>query len=114
LKADSPTPKNGFHLTLRARENLYGYAFVMIWIVGFVIFTLVPLIQTFQFSLNNVTVTATGIKMVPVQWANYSRALFTDPTFVSLLIEYAIETLVSVPIVIIFSMIIALFLNLNF
>jgi len=114
LKADSPTPKNGFHLTLRARENLYGYAFVMIWIVGFVIFTLVPLIQTFQFSLNNVTVTATGIKMVAVQWANYSRALFTDPTFVSLLIEYAIETLVSVPIVIIFSMIIALFLNLNF
>jgi ABC-type sugar transport system permease subunit len=114
LKTDSPTPKNGFHLTLRARENLYGYAFVMIWIVGFVIFTLVPLIQTFQFSLNNVTVTATGIKMVAVQWANYSRALFTDPTFVSLLIEYAIETLVSVPIVIIFSMIIALFLNLNF
>ena len=114
MKADSPIPKNGFHLTLRARENLYGYAFVMIWIVGFVIFTLVPLIQTFQFSLNNVTVTATGIKMVPVQWANYSRALFTDPTFVSLLIEYAIETLVSVPIVIIFSMIIALFLNLNF
>ena len=114
MKADSPTPKKGFHLTLRARENLYGYAFVMIWIVGFVIFTLVPLIQTFQFSLNNVTVTATGIKMVAVQWANYSRALFTDPTFVSLLIEYAIETLVSVPIVIIFSMIIALFLNLNF
>ena len=114
MKPDSPTPKNGFHLTLRARENLYGYAFVMIWIVGFVIFTLVPLIQTFQFSLNNVTVTATGIKMVAVQWANYSRALFTDPTFVSLLIEYAIETLVSVPIVIIFSMIIALFLNLNF
>ncbi len=114
MKTDSPTPKNGFHLTLRARENLYGYAFVMIWIVGFVIFTLVPLIQTFQFSLNNVTVTATGIKMVAVQWANYSRALFTDPTFVSLLIEYAIETLVSVPIVIIFSMIIALFLNLNF
>jgi len=114
LKATNRTPKKGFHLTLRARENLYGYAFVMIWIVGFVIFTLVPLVQTFQFSLNKVTVTATGIEMVPVQWANYSRALFTDPTFVSLLIEYAIETLVSVPIVIIFSMIIALFLNLKF
>ena len=114
MKATNRTPKKGFHLTLRARENLYGYAFVMIWIVGFVIFTLVPLVQTFQFSLNKVTVTATGIEMVPVQWANYSRALFTDPTFVSLLIEYAIETLVSVPIVIIFSMIIALFLNLKF
>jgi len=61
-----------------------------------------------------VTVSATGIILDSVKWANYSRALFTDPTFVQLLIEYSIETLVSVPIVIIFSMIIALFLNLKF
>jgi ABC-type sugar transport system permease subunit len=111
---DNSKPKKGFHLTLRSRENLYGDAFVMIWIIGCIIFTLVPLVQTFQFSLNQVTVTATGIQMVPVQWKNYSRALFTDPTFVSLLLEYALETLISVPIVIIFSMIIALFLNMKF
>jgi len=61
-----------------------------------------------------VTVTATGINLVPVEWQNYTRALFTDPNFVELLAEYAIETLVSVPIVIIFSMVIALFLNLKF
>jgi len=85
----------------------------MIWIIGFIAFTLVPLIQTFQYSLNQVTVTATGIQMVPVQWKNYSRALFTDPTFVSLLVEYAIENAGIGPIVIIFSMIIALFLNMK-
>lgn len=100
-------------MSLSARENLYGYAFVLIWIVGFAVFTVVPLVQTFQFSLNTVTVTATGIKLVPVQWANYSRALLTDPNFVQLLVEYALETLVSVPIIIIFSMIIALLLNLK-
>lgn len=99
---------------LRARENLYGYGFVFLWIIGFAVFTLVPLAQTFFFSLNEVTVTATGINLLPIQWANYSRALVTDPNFVQLLIEYAIETLVSVPIVIIFSMIIAMFLNLKF
>lgn len=98
----------------RTREALYGYAFVMIWIIGFVIFTLAPLVQTFLYSLNQVTVSATGITMEPIKWENYTRALFTDPTFVELLIEYAIETLVSVPIIIIFSMIIALFLNLKF
>jgi ABC-type sugar transport system permease subunit len=64
--------------------------------------------------MNQVTVTATGIELNLVNWANYSRALFTDPTFVQLLIEYVIETLVSIPIVIIFSMIIALLLNLKF
>lgn len=96
------------------REALTGYAFVMLWIVGFAIFTLAPLFQTFFFSLNRVTVTATGISLNYVQWANYSRALFTDPNFVELLVGYSVETLVSVPIVLIFSLIIALFLNLNF
>ncbi|MBP7692378.1 MAG: sugar ABC transporter permease [Anaerolineales bacterium] len=96
------------------REALTGYAFILIWIIGFAVFTLAPLAQTFFFSLNQVTISATGITYDAVAWANYSRALFTDPTFVELLIGYLIETLVSVPIVLIFSMLIALLLNLDF
>jgi ABC-type sugar transport system permease subunit len=96
------------------REALYGYAFVMIWVIGFGIFTLIPLVQTFFYSMNQVTVTATNIDLVFVKWANYTRALFTDPSFIELLIGYVIQTLVSVPIILIFSMIIALFLNLDF
>lgn len=98
----------------RTREAMIGYAFVIIWVIGFIIFTVLPLAQTLYYSLNQVTVSATGINLQYVQWENYTRALFTDPTFVQLLIEYAIETLVSVPIILIFSMIIALFLNLKF
>ena len=74
-------------IKLRTREALYGYGFVILWIIGFAVFTLVPLVQTFFYSLNKVTVSATGIDLLPVQWANYSRALFTDPTFVQLLIR---------------------------
>lgn len=112
MSSRKPLPKMG--LKLRTREALYGLGFVFLWIVGFALFTLLPLGQTFFYSLNTVTVSATGIDLKFVEWQNYSRALFTDPTFVQLLIEYAIETLVSVPIVIIFSMIIALLLNLKF
>lgn len=101
-------------VTYRAREALHGYAFVLLWVVGFGLFTLIPLVQTFLYSLNDVTVEATGVRLAFVQWRNYTRALFTDPTFVQLLLEYALETLASVPIVLIFSMLIALFLNLNF
>ncbi|GAB4577541.1 MAG: sugar ABC transporter permease [Anaerolineales bacterium] len=96
------------------REALYGYGFVGVWLIGFAIFTLIPLGQTFYYSINQVTVSAEGIELAYVKWENYTRALFTDPTFVQLLIEYAIETLVSVPIILIFSLIIALFLNLKF
>lgn len=98
----------------RAREALHGYTFVLIWIVGFLVFTLAPLVETLRYSLNEVTVTATGIVMDYREWQNYTRALFTDPNFVELLIEYVIKTLVSVPVVLIFSMIIALLLNLRF
>jgi oligogalacturonide transport system permease protein len=98
----------------RTREALNGYAFVILWVIGFAIFTLVPLAQTFIFSLNKVTITSTGINLDFLNWNNYTRALLTDPTFVELLIGYVIETLVSVPIIIIFSMIIALLLNLKF
>jgi ABC-type sugar transport system permease subunit len=101
-------------ISLRAREALHGYGFILIWVVGFALFTLLPLVQTFRYSLNQVTVTASGINLDFLEWANYTRALFTDPNFVELLIGYTIETLVSVPIVLIFAMIIALFLNVKF
>ncbi|GAB4491557.1 MAG: sugar ABC transporter permease [Anaerolineales bacterium] len=101
-------------ITLRLREALHGYAFIALWVVGFSLFTLFPLLETFRYSLHQVTVTAEGIRLDFVQWANYTRALFTDPNFIELVIAYAIQTLVSVPIVLIFSMVIALFLNQDF
>lgn len=100
-------------ISLRTREALHGYGFILIWVVGFLLFTFLSLVETFRYSLNQVTVTATHINLDFVEWQNYTRALFTDPNFVELLIGYTIETLVSVPIVLIFAMIIALFLNLN-
>ncbi len=100
-------------LRYRTRRALQGIAFVTPWIVGFALFTMIPLIQTFLYSLNQVIVSATGIEQTFIRWQNYTRALFTDPTFVELLVEYIVETVVSVPVVMIFSMIIALFLNLK-
>lgn len=101
-------------ISLRVREALHGYGFILIWVLGFALFTALPLAQTFHYSVNQVTVTAASINLNFVEWANYTRALFTDPNFVELLVGYTIETLVSVPIVLIFAMIIAMFLNLKF
>lgn len=112
MNADRPPRRR--EMKHRTREALSGYLFVLLWLIGFAIFTVVPLGQTLFYSLNQVTVSATGINLEFVQWQNYTRAFLTDPTFVGLIIEYAIETLVSVPIILIFSMIIALFLNLKF
>ncbi|MBM3151000.1 MAG: sugar ABC transporter permease [Chloroflexi bacterium] len=105
--------RSQFSLRYQTRQALQGYAFVLPWIIGFVLFSMAPLFQTFRYSLNQVIVSATGVEQTYVQWQNYTKALFTDPTFIQLVIEYAIETLVSVPIIMIFSMVIAMFLNLR-
>ncbi len=110
MKAPSRPPVS---LSYRTRQALQGYGFVAPWIVGFILFTLIPLVETFRYSLNHVIVSATGVEQTFVRWQNYTHALFTDPTFVELVIGYTVETLVSVPIIMIFSLIIALFLNLK-
>jgi ABC-type sugar transport system permease subunit len=106
--------RSRLEVSLRVREALNGYGFIALWVIGFVLFTFVPLVETLRYSFHKVTVTATGIKLDFVEWANYTRGLFTDPTFTELLVGYTVETLVSVPIVLIFAMLIAMFLNLKF
>lgn len=101
-------------ISLRMREALHGYAFILIWVVGFALFAAIPLYETFQYSLNQVSVTTGSIELSFVEWANYSRAILTDPNFIELLIGYTIETLVSVPIVLIFAMVVAMLLNFDF
>jgi len=107
----SAIKRNRREMSLRAREAFYGYGFILIWVVGFLLFALIPLVQTLQYSFNTVTVTTSGINLTAMEWANYTRALFTDPNFIELLIGYTVETLISVPIVLIFAMIIAMMLN---
>ncbi len=67
----------------RTREALSGYMFVIVWIVGFAIFTLWPLAQTLYFSVNQVTISATGINLEYIQWQNYTRALSPIPLLYS-------------------------------
>jgi ABC-type sugar transport system permease subunit len=114
MKKNKSTSKVRKQVNHRLREARNGYTFILIWVIGFALFTFIPLIQTLTFSMNAVQVTTNGVLLTFVNWANYQRALFTDPTFIQLLISYFVETLVSVPIVLIFSMIIALMLNLKF
>lgn len=107
-------PRARQEVSLRLREALHGYGFILIWVIGFALFTLIPLVQTLSYSFNQVTVTATHIQLDFVDSANYTRALLSDPNFIELLLGYMIEMLVSVPIVLIFAMIIAMFLNQKF
>lgn len=100
-------------IRLRTREAINGLLFISPWILGFLIFTLIPLIRTFIFSLNDVKVTAEGVKTFFVGLKNYKDAFLTDVNFPQLVIDYFVQMVVYVPIIVSFAMIVALLLNIN-
>jgi ABC-type sugar transport system permease subunit len=100
-------------LKYKTREALTGLGFIAIWIIGFLVFTLIPLIQTFWYSLNNVKVTTEGIKTTFVGLSNYKQAFLLDVTFVDTLLNYVMQLVIVVPVIIVFAIIVSLLLNTN-
>ncbi|MGC9796830.1 sugar ABC transporter permease [Fervidobacterium riparium] len=100
-------------LKLSTREAIKGLIFVSPWIVGFLIFTLIPLIRTFYYSLNEVKVTAEGVRTFFVGLKNFKDAFLTDVNYPQLLIDYFMQMLVFVPIIVSFALVTSLLLNMN-
>jgi ABC-type sugar transport system permease subunit len=99
-------------MKIRQKEALTGYLFISIWIIGFVLLTMIPLFRSLIFSLSQVSITgAQGIVVEPVGFAQYISVLTTDVIFIDLMISFVQEIILYVPIIIIISMIIALMLN---
>ncbi len=98
-------------LTNRTRNALLGYLFIAPWIVGYAVFTLWPMAYSLYLSFHNVRVTPRGIRTAAVGWDNYRYAFLTDTQFVEELVLYLGDMVLHVPIIIVFSLIIALLIN---
>lgn len=99
-------------MTQRQRNALYGYMFISVWLIGFLFLTLYPLIQSFVFSVSDVSITGSeGIINRFIGFEHYVQIVTSDVTFIDALIRYLTEMLLYVPIILIISMMIALMLN---
>lgn len=96
---------------LKAKNSRAGYLFVLPWIVGFLIFTAFPVLYSLYLSFHKVKITTSGIETTFVKLANFEYAFGIDAVFVDHLLTYLKELIISVPIIIVFSLIIALLLN---
>ncbi|MFC4810483.1 carbohydrate ABC transporter permease [Paenibacillus sp. GCM10023250] len=93
------------------REAMIGYALVLPWIAGFLLFMAYPLYFSLFMSFNKVAVTPDGIKTTYVGGANYKEAFLTDPEFIQQLLLFVKSTVLMIPIVIVFSLFVALLIN---
>ncbi len=87
-----------------------GLLFCSPWILGFLIFTVYPLIQTLIFSFSNVTLTTAGFSTSWAGFTNYQNVI-KDSDVINAFKNYLIEMLVYVPLITIFSLILAMLLN---
>lgn len=101
-------------LPYERRKQLYGYGFISLWLVGTVLFFLMPLVRSLWFSFNNVGI---DINRTVLTWnglGNYDDIINKDPKYLALLKDTLIETAWKTPLILIFSLFIAVMLNQKF
>lgn len=101
-------------MTYQKRKELWGYGFIGLWLIGTVIFFLIPLVQSLWWSFNKVAID-TGKSVT--EWtglANYAYAINTDEKYMVNLKDTLTETLWKTPLILIFSLFTAVILNQKF
>ena len=95
-------------------KSRYGLMFITPWLIGMIMFFLMPLVQSVIYSFNEVTVASEGIKLDFAGLQNYKDILFSDVNYTEMLKESMTSFLYSLPIIILLSMSLALILNQKF
>lgn len=107
--------KKKSRLTLQRRKMINGYIFILPWFIGFVAFYLKSIVQTAIFSLSELNVGPVGgYKLKWVGLENYQYAFRVHPQFKQVLTESVMNMVIDVPLIIFFSLFMALLLNKKF
>lgn len=113
LSVSAKEPKH-HKLAYEKRKALYGYGFISLWMVGTLLFFIIPLFKSLYYSFNEVTVNPGSLDTSWVGLDKYSKVLFSDPNYTEYLGDTLLETLWQTPLVLIFSLFIAVILNQKF
>ena len=98
-------------LTLGQKRSLEGFGFVLPWLIGFLVFMAYPLFYSLRMSFSEVQVTATSVNLTYVGLDNYRYAFLQDNVFPIDLSNFLIESLITVPLIVVFSLLVGLMIN---
>jgi ABC-type sugar transport system permease subunit len=100
--------------TYEGQKALWGFLFVLPWLLGFIFFFLNPLLNSLRYSFSKVDANSQGLKIDFIGFANYVEALTVNTSFNRTLVESILKIVVNVPLIIIFSLFLAVLLNQKF
>lgn len=100
-------------INAKVARNLEGSLFIAPWLIGFLVFLAFPLGFSLYMSFHQVRVLPGGLEYEFNGIKYYRELLLNSADFYDLLIPYFQEVILMVPIIIIFSLMIAILLNQN-
>lgn len=97
--------------TSRLENEKIGWLFVLPFVIGFLLYFIPITVNSLKFSLSEITVGTTGYKSNWNNFYNYNYAFRVDTDFVGNLAKTAGQLVMNIPIILIFSILMAIFLN---
>lgn len=109
------------NLSYEKKKGLYGYGFIALWFVGALMFFIIPLLQSFYYSFHSVTPETGYLDIKPLTsggktdiFLNYKDAFLKDPNFSQYLVEVLKDMALNLPIIVVFSLFVAIVINQKF
>lgn len=99
---------------LKSQNSKYGWLFISPFLIGFALIYVWLFIDSIVFSVSNLEMTENGLETGWLGIENYNEILFKNPDFNKTVFSSVGQMLVLVPLVVIFSLFIAVLLNKNF
>ncbi len=96
------------------RKSMYGYGFIALWFIGALVFFLIPLVQSFLYSFQDIRPDTGGMVGGWVGLEKYNYALNVDPNYRQYLVSVLQTTLWKTPLILVFSLFVAVILNQKF
>lgn len=100
-------------LGLLEKEGITGAMFMLPWLIGFVVFFAIPMVTSLIYSFNKVSFGDEGLLLEYVGFDNYRKLFTSDKKFWEAFLSVIGTLLYEVPVVVLFSIFVALLLNMN-
>lgn len=110
MKADNASKLSRRRIHMSTRTTLEAYVFMAPFIIGVAVFFAFPLHLLFRLAFGNLK-QVVGLQIEFAGLQNFLRAFLEDMRFVPFLLSSIQETLVKVPLTIIFALLIAILIN---
>lgn len=112
MKRNQTKPRRS--LRPRTRSTITGTLFFLPWLIGFFAITAYPLVYSLVICFNQVQIKPGAIELKPVGWEYFRQAFAVDTEYPTKLLASLASVLLGTPLVVVFSLVIALLLNRRF